>query len=228
MSSTPQTISQFHVAMQEAHNLAAKVGWLVTDQLSAALEALQANDIEAARKVTNKDDKVDALEMQVDKACTEILARYSPVAGDLRMVVVILKAITDLERIGDEASHIAEQVCVGEAMPTAIKNDINSLGDEVMLSLRQLMKHFDNMRIEHANVNPDDSRNLVSEDEEINRHADKLIETTLRSGFGEGSSDAQNTLSIIWCARSLERIGDHIKNISQYLIYFAEGVDIRH
>ena len=228
MSDAPHTISQFQVAMQQVHGLTIKVGELVTEQVVTALDALHAGDTEKAQKVAAKDEKVDELEKEVDKACAEILARYSPVAGDLRMIIVILKAITDLERIGDEASNIAEQAGIREKIPPKVQGDIKVLGDDIVVALRQLVTTFGGMNMDHEDMNLDQSRDLVAEDKEINRQADKLIETALSGVFGDAADNTQNILSVIWCIRSLERIGDHIKNIGQYLIYFAEGVDIRH
>lgn len=228
MSETPQTIPQFYVAMHDVCQLVANVGRLVKDQIETALETLITGDAEKVRVIERKEAEVDALEKEVDKACTEILARFNPVATDLRMVIVILKTITDMERIGDEAMHIAEQSSISDKIPKKIQDGIKSLGDEVLMSLKQLLENFGDMDADHEAIDLKSSRSIVAADKAINTHADDLIESVLSDGFGESSEGAQTALASIWCIRSLERIGDHIKNVSQYLIYFSEGVDIRH
>lgn len=221
MSGTVHSIPQFHEAMEQVHQSTIRVGRLVKAQLEGALESLQNGDVEQAKKIKADDEAVDHLEKVVDDECTKLLARHSPVAGDLRKVIVILKTITDFERIGDETGHIAEQASSDNAMPSEIREDIKTLGKKVLDSLEQLLQHFESM-------NSAKSRDLAGEDEEINRQANNLIQAALASNVCDTFTDAQSVISMIWCVRSLERIGDHIKNVSQYLVYYAEGVDIRH
>lgn len=228
MSNTTHSIPQFHEAMVQLHREALEVGQLVKTHLEGALEALRSGDVKRAQQISDNDEKVDRLEKRIDKECAEVLAKHSPVAADLRMVIVLMKTITDLERIGDEASRIAAQTNGDHPIPSDISDGIAALGKKVLASLDQLLHNFEHMDMVHRDPDPNKARDLAAADKEINRQAHELIRTALASGMGDTLDEAQDRLALIWCVRSLERIGDHVKNVSQYLVYFAEGVDIRH
>lgn len=227
-----QMTPQLSSAMQQAYDLVSSMGELVKRQVEDALDALKTGDVDKAKVVASSDAKVNNMELSADKECTSILALHQPVAGDLRMVIVLLKAVTDLERIGDEAGHIAEQALLVKSTdyPRQWIENVAALGEKVISSLAQLMDNFAQLKVGMGkmDVDIDSSWQLVDKDETINKRSDALIEEILKGGWGEASNNPQVCMSLIWCVRSLERVGDHVKNISQYLIYLAEGTDIRH
>lgn len=227
-----QMTPQLSSAMQQAYDLVSSMGELVKKQVEDALDALKTGDVDKAKVVASSDAKVNNMELSADKECTSILALHQPVAGDLRMVIVLLKAVTDLERIGDEAGHIAEQALLvkNTDYPRQWIENVAALGEKVISSLAQLMDNFAQLKVGMGkmDVDIDSSWQLVDKDETINKRSDALIEEILKGGWGEASNNPQVCMSLIWCVRSLERVGDHVKNISQYLIYLAEGTDIRH
>ena len=106
-NSTSQHISQkFDQEMESLRNKVLKMGGLVEQQISGAITALQDTNAHAAEKIIHKDHKVNAMEVTIDEACTQILARRQPAASDLRMVIAVIKTITDLERIGDRLKKL--------------------------------------------------------------------------------------------------------------------------
>ena len=217
----PHTLSQLSKELDMMNGLVLKMGGLVEDRLSQAVKALSVCDIKLAKSIAVSDYKVNNFEIQLDAECMKILALHQLVACDLRMVMMALKVITDLERIGDEAQKIARQVSVVEAggFPEHLLADIRLYGDEVIDIVRQSLDNFarreDNCQVIH------------DQDKKIDEQCRDLSARML----GEMAKDPNNIqalLAIIWCLRALERVGDHAKNIGEYAVYVIEGVDVRH
>jgi len=223
-NSTSQHISQqFDEEMEDLRNQVLKMGGLVEQQISGAIKALQNTNAPGAEKVILKDHKVNALEVKIDEACTQILARRQPAATDLRMVIAVIKTITDLERIGDEAEKIAKMAL------NLAENDINfhnryagvrHLGAGVKRMVHDVLDAY-------ARLDVDAAIQVVRDDEEVDNDYQELMRT-LVTYMMEDPRRISEVLDVIWAARSLERIGDHAKNISEYIIYLVRGKDIRH
>ena len=226
----PHTIPQFTSAMQKLHNLVVRMGRVVESQVGGSLEALSTGDREKAKTVIAEAKAVNRMEILADKASTRILALHNPVAGDLRRVIVMLKTVTDMERIGDEAEHIADQSMLMSSHndPTELDKQLACLGEEVKVSLGQLLVIFDDWGKNSEKIDIQKPRALATRDRLINKQADDLIKDIIGFVWSKETDSVKTALSLIWCVRSLERIGDHIKNISQYLVYFVKGVDVRH
>ena len=158
----------------------------------------------------------------IDEDCNRLLATRSPAASDLRLIVAIIKTITDLERIGDEAEKIGFLASKLAAMdrPTDSYRELKSLGSHVMQMTRDAMNAYARLDVSAANA-------VVAEDEEV----DQEYETIVRQGITfmmEDPRSIKRVMNVMWVARSLERIGDHAKNICEYVIYMVEGRDVRH
>ncbi len=214
---------QFNEEMENLRNQVMKMGGLVEQQIGNAIAALRKLDVAKAEKVIRKDHKVNALEVNIDEECARILARRQPAASDLRMVVAVIKTITDLERIGDEAEKVAK-------MAIHISEDdggfhshyagIRHLGDYVSQMLRNALDAFARLDVETA-------IQVVHADEEADEEYQSLMRQLL-THMMEDPRTISEVLDIMWAARALERIGDHAKNIGEYVIYLVEGRDIRH
>jgi len=223
-NSTSHHISQqFDEEMEDLRNKVLKMGGLVEQQINGAIEALQNTNAPGAEKIILRDHKVNALEVKIDEACTQILARRQPAATDLRMVIAVIKTITDLERIGDEAEKIAKMAL------NLAENDINfhnryagvrHLGVGVKRMVHDVLDAY-------ARLDVDAAIQVVRDDDEVDNDYQELMRT-LVTYMMEDPRRISEVLDVIWAARSLERIGDHAKNISEYIIYLVRGKDIRH
>lgn len=198
------------------------MGGLAEAMISDAMRALVEADSELAEKVIAADHQVNQMEKSIDEQCIMILARRQPTASDLRLVVAIIKAINDLERIGDEAEKIARMaVRLSEHdRPRSGYRELELMGQAVCIMLRDALNGF--VRLE-----PQVALSLVHQDNKV----DTDYEAILRQYHTYIAEDPRNTrriLDAIWVARSLERIGDHSKNIGEYIVYLVEGKDLRH
>jgi len=214
---------QFNNEMEQLQNRVLKMGGLVEQQILRAVEALQNVDVTLAKKVIKKDHKVNAMEVKIDEECAQMLALRQPTASDLRMVVAVIKTITDLERIGDEAEKIAKMaVLINEADGKFHKRyaGIKHLGKHVATMVRDVLDAF-------ARLDADAAIQVVHDDDTADEEYKSLMRELL-TYMMEDPRTITESLDIMWAARALERIGDHAKNISEYVIYLVEGKDIRH
>jgi len=197
------------------------MGGLVEQQLNSALDAVSNGDAELARKVRENDYKVNAMEVNIDEECTRIIARRQPAASDLRLVVAIAKTIADLERIGDEAERIAKV-----ALDSFTKDqqdllvNIENMGRQVSKMLHDVLDAFARMDVQKA-------FEVHKEDAKVDREYE-AITRQIMTYMMEDPRSIPKIMDLVWSVRSLERIGDRCQNISEYIIYFVNGKDIRH
>ncbi|HEB81413.1 MAG TPA: phosphate signaling complex protein PhoU [Gammaproteobacteria bacterium] len=214
---------QFNEEMENLRNQVMKMGGLVEQQISNAVLALKELDVPKAEKVIKKDHMVNALEVSVDEECARILARRQPAASDLRMVVAVIKTITDLERIGDEAEKVAKMaihIAEDDGVFHARYNGIRHLSDHVSKMLHDALDAF-------ARLDTETALRVLHDDEEADSEYQSLMRQLI-THMMEDPRTISEVLDIMWAARALERIGDHSKNIGEYVIYLVEGRDIRH
>lgn len=213
---------QFDLELDEIRSRVLKMGGLVEAQLDKTLEALREGESDSIVDVEKLDRKVNALEMQIDEECTQILAKRQPAAGDLRMIIATTKSVRDLERIGDEAERVANMVrhaIDNDASVKAFKG-LLSLGEHVKELLHDTLNTYARMQTRSAVKN---MRKDQAIDEEYARVLVRLVNYMKKDP--DNISDA---LDVMWAARSLERIGDHCINICENVIYLVEGQDVRH
>ena len=221
---TSQHIShKFDEEMESLRHQVLKMGGLVEQQIGGAVDALQSLDAAAADEIIIRDHKVNALEVAIDEKCTRILAKRQPAATDLRMVIAVIKTITDLERIGDEAEkiakmtlHISEQDGVFHSRYAGIRH----LGDHVKRMVHDVLDAY-------ARLDVDAAIQVVRDDDEADEEFQNLMRTLI-TYMMEDPRTISEVLDVMWAARALERIGDHSKNIGEYVIYLVKGKDIRH
>lgn len=198
------------------------MGGLVEQQIGDALKALTDSDIERGQTVIKNELRVDHYEVTIDEECTQILARRQPAARDLRLITAIIKTITDLERIGDEAEKVAKMANFLTAKQ-GVKSyyvGISAMGNYVREMVRDALDAF-------ARMDSAAAINTAAREPE----SDEQYTAILRQLITYMMEDPRSITSVIdavWTVRSLERIGDHARNICEYVIYFVEGKDVRH
>jgi phosphate transport system protein len=213
---------RFNQELEEVRNQVLKMGGLVEQQVSDGLVALLEGDKALALKVVKNDAKVNAMEVEIDETCTEILARRQPAASDLRLMVSIIKTITDLERIGDEAEKLGKNAIKLATEQSNAKQfvELRNLGNSVKKMLNRSLNAYARMNVEEA-------LDIIQSDELINEEFDNLTRLLILKMM-EDPREIKNALRISWCARALERIGDHSQNICEYIVYLVKGKDVRH
>ena len=214
--------SQFNEALESIRNHLMEMGGLVEKQVVDALEALLHADSALAEKVLTTEDRVDDLEIQIDEECARVLALRQPAASDLRLIIAVSKAVSDLERIGDESAKIAAmalQLAEDGESPRGYV-EVRHIGNHVRNMLRDALDAF-------ARFDADKAVEVAAEDSEVDleyRSAMRALVTFMM----EDPRSITRVLNIIWSLRALERIGDHARNIGEQVIYLVEGKDVRH
>ncbi len=199
------------------------MGGLVEQQIEQALHALTTGDIRLADQVVEKDHHVNAMEVALDEDCNHIIARRQPAAGDLRMVMTVVKLITDLERIGDEADKIARMaklIHTSERLYTPRLADIKHIANLALEMLRKALDAF-------ARLDTTTAVALLRQDELVDE-AYRAILRQLLTFMMEDPRTISASLEILFIAKAIERIGDHSKNMAEYIIYLVKGKDVRH
>tara|TARA_R110002049_G_scaffold285793_1_gene467345 strand:+ start:6840 stop:7553 length:714 start_codon:yes stop_codon:yes gene_type:complete len=223
MVTNSQHISQqFEKELQDVRSRVLAMGGLLEQQVSNALEALMTGNTELARQAIDTDKEVNSLEMSIDEECIQIIALRQPTAGDLRLVTGILKTITDLERIGDEATSIARMALNLSEKDRPKKNyrELQTLGNHVRTMLRDALDAF-------ARFDVDQAVKVANEDQYIDAEYESIVRQLI-TYMMEDPRAITRVIDMIWSARSLERIADHAHNVCKHIIYLVEGKDVRH
>jgi len=213
---------RFNEELEDVRSQVLKMGGMVEQQVREGLTALLGADFELAKTVVENDTNVNAMEVAIDESCTQIIARRQPAASDLRLMVSIIKTITDLERIGDEAAKLGKNTLklpeTGQVARQFV--ELRHLGEHVSSTLNKALTAYARMDVEAAIKIIDSDRVIDEEFDNITR----LLITRMM----EDPREIKSALRISWCARALERIGDHTKNICEYIVYLVKGKDVRH
>ena len=213
---------RFNEELENLRNSVLRMGGLVEEQLERAVTAITEGDSELGLMVARDDYKVNHLEVTVDEECSRILATRSPTAIDLRLIVAVIKTITDLERIGDEAEKIgflASRLASVER-PANNYRELKNLGAHVRGMIHDALDTF-------SRLDPDGALMVVEEDKSVDEEYESIMRQCI-TFMMEDPRTIRRVMDVMWAARSLERIGDHAKNICEYVIYMVHGKDIRH
>ena len=220
---TEHTFKQYDAELEAIRAKVLEMGGLVELQILQALEALVKLDTNLAKEVMVNDKRVNTLEIEIDEDCSHIIARRQPAAGDLRMVMMMVKTITDLERIGDEATKIArtaQKIYDEDRMYKPRFNEIKSMVALVRDMLRTALDGFARLDVSKT-VEVAKQDELV--DEQFRAAMRQLITFML-----EDPRTISMSLEVLFVAKAIERIGDHAKNIAEYVVYMVKGIDVRH
>jgi len=198
------------------------MGGLVEEQLRQAIRVLSEGDTGLVQSVLQGEQKTDTLEMALDEETLRLLVRRQPAAGDLRLVMAIIKAITDLERIGDEAEKVAKMAQkIHAAQGTkSYYMSVLGLGNHVCRMLREALDAFARMDLQAA------VQAAGMEPESNHRYAEVLGD--IIDCMRERPDQVSDVIHAVWMVRSLERVADHASNLCEYVIYSVEGKDVRH
>ncbi len=215
----------FHKFDEELEGLRSRVlamAGLVEEQVADALKAFVESDSQLAEQVSERDHEVNGMEVLLDEECARILAIRQPAARDLRLIFAIIKTITDLERIGDQADRIAKVATDLSHLNTPRDQvlSIRHLGEQVRDMFREALDAFARMDV--------DAALRVIEFDVVNDREYRSILRQLITYMMEDPRAIRGALDVVWAARALERIGDHTKNICEYLVYMVRGKDVRH
>jgi phosphate transport system protein len=222
MQPAAHSSKDFDAELEYIRTQVLEMGGIVEYQIRYAIEALRRGDVVLAKRVAQDELKVNQLEREIDEACTQVIARRSPAAGDLRFLMMIYKTITDLERIGDEAKKIAlvaRSVRLNERVSPGFP-EIRVVSAVVIDMLRRALDSL-------ARLEPQGVPDVVRQDQEVD-DSFKAILRQLLTYMIEDPRTISRSIDVIFVAKALERIGDHAKNLSEYVIYMIHGKDVRH
>lgn len=214
---------QFDAELEQVRSRVLQMGGLVEEQITRAMEALTTGNLELADEVITNDHRVNALEVIIDSECTQIIARRQPTAGDLRLIMTVERAITDLERIGDKAEKIArmaKKIYGPDRITSPRFTEIRHMSEMVLEMLRTSLDAFARLDISAATQ-------LKRQDVQVDEEFDAVLRHLI-TFMMEDPRMISIAIDILFAAKAVERIGDHAKNIAGYVVYMAKGKDVRH
>jgi len=223
MASSEHISKQFDADLEAVRTRVLHMGGFVEEQIEKAIEALVSGNDSLIEHIIANDHRVNAMEVSIDEICSQIIARRQPAAGDLRMIMTVIKTITDLERIGDEAEKIARMAkLIYETdrmhMPRFV--EIRHVAHIAMEMLRKSLDAFARLDLSAA-------AQVVRQDEQVDEEF-RSIMRQLITFMMEDPRKISTALEILFIAKAIERNGDHAKNMAEYVIYMVKGKDVRH
>ena len=214
--------SRYNAELEGVRTGVLQMGGLVEQQLQNGVRAIVTGDSKLGEEVARSDHRVNAMEVAIDEDCSRILATRAPTASDLRLIVAIIKTITDLERIGDETEklgHAAARLANADRAADRYR-ELKHVGELVADMVHGALDAFARLDVEAALAVARRERGIDEEYEAIQRQCITFMMEDPRA--------IRRTLDVLALARALERIGDHAKNICEYVVYMVLGKDIRH
>ena len=212
---------QLTVELAELNEKLLEMGGFVATAIQRSSQALSDHNRELAEQVIREEPRINQREMEIDELVTRLLALRQPVARDLRFLTAALKINTDLERMGDLAMHVAERAIslIHHPFPQRLV-DIPQMASLVQSMLLKCLSAF-------VEGNADLARSVLAMDDEVDAARDAAYDRMLRV-MQENPAQAQAAIDLIFVTRNLERIGDHVTNIAEDVVFLIKGVDIRH
>ncbi len=223
MPSNDHISKQFDAELEAIRASVLQMGGLVESQIKSAIESLVGSDVNLMNRVIAEDHRVNAMEVKIDEACSQMIARRQPTAGDLRLIMTVVKTITDLERIGDEAEKIArmaKMLSQKNLLAVPRYHEIKHASEIAVDMLRKALDAFARLDVVMA-------AQVVRQDEQVDDEF-RSIMRYLITFMMEDPRTISTALEILFIAKAIERIGDHAQNMAEYVIYMVKGRDVRH
>ncbi|HRQ06313.1 MAG TPA: phosphate signaling complex protein PhoU [Nitrosomonas halophila] len=214
---------KFDADLEDVRTRVLQMGGLVEEQIERAIEALTEGNEHMIEQVIDNDHRVNAMEVKIDELCCQIIARRQPAAGDLRMIMTVINTITDLERMGDEAAKIARMaklIYSADRMYVPRFVEIKHIANIAINMLHKALDAF-------ARLDPNASAEIVRQDEQVDEEFRSIIRQLI-TFMMEDPRKISTAIEILFAAKAIERIGDHAKNMSEYVVYMVKGKDVRH
>jgi phosphate transport system protein len=215
--------TQFDSELTSVSSQVMELGGLVESQIRQAIYALQHFNLDAAHEVTANEARVNAMEIEIDRDLSSIIARRQPTARDLRLLIAISKTTANLERVGDEAEKIARMVrsIIESGTPRALPSlELRYAADLASGLLNKALDAF-------ARLDVNAALSILKEDDLIDREFDGFVRKLI-TYMMEDPRTISPSLDLLFLAKAIERIGDHAKNIAEFIIYVVKGEDVRH
>jgi phosphate transport system protein len=215
--------TQFDSELTSVSSQVMELGGLVESQIRQAIYALQHFNMDAAHEVTANEARVNAMEIEIDRDLSSIIARRQPTARDLRLLIAISKTTANLERVGDEAEKIARMVrsIIESGTPRALPSlELRYAADLASGLLNKALDAF-------ARLDVNAALSILKEDDLIDKEFDGFVRKLI-TYMMEDPRTISPSLDLLFLAKAIERIGDHAKNIAEFIIYVVKGEDVRH
>lgn len=217
--------TQFDAELSGISGRVLEMGGLVEAQIAQALYALTTFSGETAGQVLVQEERVNQMEVEIDRDLSAIIARRQPTARDLRLLIAVSKAIANLERVGDEAARIARTVqrLISLGVLTRMRLPVADLGFEADLAIAQLRKALDAF----ARLDTAKALEVLKQDDQIDQEFEGLMRKLI-TFMMEDPRTISSSIDLLFVAKAIERVGDHAKNLAEAIIYVVKGTDVRH
>ncbi len=224
MGATEHLSKQFEADLDATRTRVLEMGGLVEAQILAAIDAYASGDAALIERVIENDRRVNAHEVAIDGACSHIVVKRQPAASDLRLIMAVIKMVTDLERIGDEAEKIARMAKrIHEEGGGPFAQRFPAIRHAAQIAVRMLRQALDAF----ARLDAGPCADVVKEDAAIDDEFRSVLRSLITYMMGDPRT-ISTALEIVWVAKAIERIGDHAKNLAEQVIYIVRGTDVRH
>ena len=217
--------TQFDAELSGISTRVLEMGGMVESQVAQAVFALATFNADVAATVLKIEERVNAMEMEIDRDLSSIIARRQPTARDLRLLIAVSKTIANLERIGDEAARIARTVqrLLSSGMSSRLRLPVTDLSFEAELATKQLRKALDAF----ARLDVEAAVDVLRHDDQIDQEFDGLMRKLI-TYMMEDPRTISSAIDLVFVAKAIERVGDHAKNLAEQIIYIVKGTDVRH
>jgi len=217
--------TQFDAELAGISNRVLEMGGMVESQVAQAVYALSNFSGETATQVLRVEERVNQMEVEIDRDLSAIIARRQPTARDLRLLIAISKTIANLERVGDEAARIARTVqrLINTGVSSRLRLPVADLGFEADLAIAQLRRSLDAF----ARLDTEQALQVLKADDQIDQEFDGLMRKLI-TYMMEDPRTISSAIDLVFVAKAIERVGDHGKNLAEAVIYIVKGTDVRH
>ena len=217
--------TQFDAELSGVSTRVLEMGGLVEAQVAQAVYALTQFSGETASQVLQQEERVNRMELEIDRDLSAIIARRQPTARDLRLLIAISKTIANLERVGDEAARIARTVqrLINTGVSSRLRLPVGDVQFEANLATAQLRKVLDAF----ARLDTAKALEVLKQDDQIDQEFDGLLRKLI-TYMMEDPRTISASIDLVFVAKAIERVGDHAKNLAEVIIYVVKGTDVRH